>query len=194
MLAFKNTLVFHHFKIHGNKVLQSKLDDDNGKKQDRIKSLYKLQWFLYNIAATMSVGVTLYYWTFDYTGTGISLSDLNVHILNAVFMVVEHIFSSMPWRILHVVYPMLFTILYTKVTVFYWMYVDGQPMYAVLDYSNRPGLAALLVFGGLFVVLPAIHFLLYLIYRLRLYFVGRKLTEKTKNFVRSSRAGKVHSV
>lgn len=189
LLAFINTTLHYIYQDEGEEIEDN---EEDMCKHDATKWYDKLQWLLYDIASNMAIGVTLYFWAFDYKGTGVSLSDINVHILNSVFMIIDHALSSMPWRLFHVYYSILFSVMYTNATIFYWIWVDKQPIYRVLDYSKRPGLAAMLIFGGMSVVLPFIQLLLYVIYRFRLYLVGREVKELSE--LDNTRGSKLHIV
>ena len=185
------TTVLHYLQHKQEKSLifiKVKGNHDENQIADEIAWFHKIQWLFYNIASTMAVGVTIYYWTFEYNGRGVSLSDVNVHLLNSVFMILEHILSSMPWHLAHVVYSIMFALLYTKATLFYWVWINKEPIYRVLDYSEKPGLAACLY---LFVVLPFIQLFLCAILRLRESF-GRRT--KKSNELKEKSGIKVHIV
>jgi len=131
---------------------------------------HKLQWLLFDIASTMAIVVTGFYWAFVYkTGNIITWWSFSLHAINSLFMVLEHIITSMPWRLLHVIYPIIFTLFYIIVTVFYRFFIDAEPLYSKLDYSNNPGLAVGIACSGIFIAVPFSYLLLYCIYRVRIY-------------------------
>ncbi|KXJ25471.1 protein rolling stone [Exaiptasia diaphana] len=141
---------------------------------------HMIQWFWYSIAATMAIGVTLFFWLFDYDGMGITLSDVNVHLLNAVFMIIDHALSCMPVRLFHMVYPMIFVSLYMIATVLYWAFISKDYIYKMMDYNTNPGVAVGLLLAAMLIAAPLIHSLYYGTYRLREYVAAKTRKAESK--------------
>jgi hypothetical protein len=138
-------------------------------KNDETRWYHRVLWLLYTISSNMSICVTICYWSLIYNGKGINTTDIFVHILNSIFMVLENVLSSMPWRLLHVIYPFAFGLVYSFITVLFWLLIDKSPIYPILDYSHKPVLAIEVLLGTHFVLLPIVQLLLYALYRIRNY-------------------------
>ena len=93
-------------------------------------------WVIYNIASTAAILVTIVYWV---VFGGASPISVVFHALNSVLMVCDTMLSSVPVRLFHVVYPVLYFIAYIMLTVIYWAY--GGIIYPLTDYTGRPVLA-----------------------------------------------------
>ena len=132
--------------------------DSSGSDQPRVPMAWyhKALWVIDNIAANVGVVITLSYWTLLFAGTTSGL-DVSTHLLNSILMLVDHMLSSTPVRIFHVVYSWAFDICYILLTVIYWAAggtnARGEPyIYSYIDYSKSPGfavgfLAALVLIG-----------------------------------------------
>ncbi|KXJ25417.1 protein rolling stone [Exaiptasia diaphana] len=169
--------IIHYIKKRQGKEHVIVDDVEKGQpRDDETRWYHKMQWFFYSVASTQAIGVTLFFWLFDYDGMGITLSDVNVHVLNSVFMLIDHSLSSMPVRVLHVVYPMAFILLYMIATVLYWALISKEYIYKKMDYSTNPGLAVGLLLAAMFIIAPVVHSFYYATYRLRAY-LAAKLTK-----------------
>ncbi|EDO45066.1 predicted protein [Nematostella vectensis] len=154
----------------------------SGNSDDVMYWYHKALWVLYSMAADMAVVVTVSYWTLLYHGFKIYLLNVNVHLLNSVFMLAETMLCSIPIRLFHVVYPFCYGAVYILFTVVYWSLGgknnDGQPyIYPVLDYTHALRLALGVAFGVPLVVLPLVHVFMYGIYRLRCCFAKKDVYE-----------------
>lgn len=143
------------------------IDDGGRDAEDDMKWYHRLVWILLNISSNMSLCVTISFWALVYDGKTVRISDIFVHILNSVFMVLEVVLSSVPLRILHLIYPLFYGLFYTFMTVLFWLLIDKTPVYIVLDYTHKPGLAAGVLVGSHFILLPLVQIFLYLLHRLR---------------------------
>lgn len=140
---------------------------------------HKTLWVLYSIAANIGILITVLYWSLlagntNYAGAELAL-DISTHVLNTLFVVVDLMLSSMPIRVLHMIYPMLFSFVYMIFSVIFWAAEGTNPInhkryiYAVLDYSKNPGFAVGLCIGLIFVAVPLVQLLIYGLYRLRVF-------------------------
>ena len=141
------------------------------------KWYHKVAWFFYIIAANNSLLVTVVYWSLLYSGYKIGELDVTFHLLNSVFMVIETCVSSIPVRLYHVVYAMLYGVLYLVFTVVYWLLGGSDPagnryIYPILDYESEPSAAAILVVLYGLVGLPAAQLFNFGLFRLRCYLRG----------------------
>lgn len=147
-------------------------------------------WVIYNIAATNAVAVTLYYIIIGYPKSLTSYTpdglDISTHVLNSIFVLADTSLSRVPVRIYHVIYPMLFFVVYVMFCVMYWA-GDGLNtygytyIYSWLDFTNKPGVATAFIFGYTFVALMLAQLALFGISKLRVFISNRlKLRQKAK--------------
>ncbi|KAK3728729.1 hypothetical protein QZH41_002656 [Actinostola sp. cb2023] len=131
VLAFTITTLHYIKRRQGREhtIIDNEDDEQDQVKHDETKCFHKVLWFFYNIASNMAIAVTMYYWALDYNGKGVTLSDLNVHILNSVFIILDHTLGSAPWRLFHVVYCILFALLYTIAIQYCTGYGSIKPRY-----------------------------------------------------------------
>ena len=135
---------------------------------------HKVSWMLYIISANNSLVVTVVYWTLLYTGFQVREADVAFHLLNSVFMLTETCLSSIPVQLVHVVYAMLYGVLYLLFSVVYWLLGGTNDsgdkfIYPILNYESEPYAAVVLaVLYGL-VGLPLAQLINFGFFRLRCY-------------------------
>lgn len=130
---------------------------------------HKALWVLYNIASTAAVLVTIAFWTFF---GGASAMSLFTHGINSILAVVDTMLSSVPVRLFHVAYPMLYFIVYVIFTVIYW--AAGEPfIYPMTDYTGEPVLSTVTAVCLFFVVTPLCQASIFALYCLRLWLKTR---------------------
>ena len=135
---------------------------------------HKVSWVLYIIAANNSLLVTVIYWTLLYTGFRVREADVAFHLLNSVFMLIETCFSGIPVRLFHVVYAMLYGVLYLLFSVVYWLLggtngAGDKFIYPILNYEANPSAAILLVSLYGLVGLPMAQLINFGLFSLRCY-------------------------
>ena len=126
---------------------------------------HKVLWVLYNIASTAAVLVSIAFWTFL---GGEGAMSLFTHAINSVLAVVDTMLSSVPVRLFHVAYPMLYFIVYVIFTVIYWA-AGEPPIYPMTDYTGKPVLSTVTAVCLFFVAIPLCQASLFAIYCLRLW-------------------------
>ena len=138
--------------------------------------LLVLDWLLFNLAASSAVIITLGYWVFvywDLDGTSWLPSDIHLHVVNTVLLLVEVILSAIPMQLLHVIYPMIMGTVYVTFSVVYWATDKDRVLYPeVLDW-NKPDLALPLSCVAIFMVVPTVHTTLWALCKLRNYMYAR---------------------
>ncbi|XP_070571534.1 protein rolling stone-like [Ptychodera flava] len=159
--------------FHANKKFKGQKD---GSKNRHTPWYFMLSWLLYNISAIVAPVVTLIYWAALYQGYGIEVHDFHVHAVNFIAMALEVAVSAMPVRYVHVIYPLIYGICYMTFTLIYWG-ITGNVVYAILDYSDNPGLATASIFGCFFLIL-IFQLLLWAVFKLKL-----KLSTSERNTV-----------
>ena len=121
-------------------------------------------WVIYNIASVAAFLVTSAFYIF-FGGEAAALS-LIVHAVNSIVMIGDTMLSSVPIRLLHIVYPMLYTTVYCMFTVIYWG-SGGASIYPMTDYTGRPVFAAVALLCMFFIALPLCQSVLFGLYCLR---------------------------
>jgi len=137
-------------------------------------------WVIYNIAANSALLITAT--NCDYVGYQLDGLIVTTQVLNTVFILVETLLGTVPVRLFHVIYPILFTIVYIMFTVVYWACqgtnTSGDPyVYSVIDYSGNPNKSIGTILGFLFLGHPLAHLALFIVFRLR-YWLRRKFSKK----------------
>ncbi|XP_046544525.1 uncharacterized protein LOC124254726 isoform X2 [Haliotis rubra] len=135
-------------------------------------------WILSNIVFVFAIVVTGVYYTVicpkDVTCG--RFSNINVHALNTVFIVVDVIVNGRPVRMFHVVYPFIFGFIYVMFTVFFWAPDHSRVIYRIVLNWNKPGLTIGVLVGAI-IGIALLHALHLGIYKLKLYLYNRKYQE-----------------
>lgn len=137
------------------------------------KWYHKVSWVFYIIAANNAVLVTVVYWSLLYTGFHIREADVAFHLLNSVFMLIETCLSSIPVQLLHIVYAVLYGVVYFLFSVVFWLLGGttggNKYIYPILDYESKPAKAAVVVVLYGLVGLPVAQLLIFGLFKLRCY-------------------------
>ena len=148
------------------------IDLEVDREKDGLRLHHKFLWFIYEISATGGLWITTGYWSVLIGSDPIDANNITKHALNSVFMVIDTCLSSIPIRLLHSLYVLLYLLIYIAFSVFYWLAggtnVEGKPyIYAALNYDDfSPTFGGLLVVF-LLLVLPLLHLILFGITKLR---------------------------
>jgi hypothetical protein len=131
----------------------------------------KIDSLLFCVAAPVAFIVTVVYFTavFPMRHRGVSIEDVNVHMMNSVLIILELTFAALPIRLLHAVYTWLYGFIYVAFSAVYWSFNHANVMYpGVLDW-NHPTTTVVVLVVLMFVGVPILQMLLFLIYRLRIF-------------------------
>ena len=127
-------------------------------------------WVIYNIASGAAVMVTLTFWLLLFNArNGVRALTVILHGVNFIVMVGDTMLSSIPVRLFHVIYPMLYCIVYIMFTVIHWAAVAPNHIYPQTDYTGRPVLAAVSQLCLFFIGLPLCQSVMFCFYRLRVW-------------------------
>ena len=146
---------------------------EEAREEDALRFRHKLLWLLHIISANGGLLVTVGYWTVLYEDDEpIDANNITKHALNSVFMLVDTFLCSIPVRLFHFIYPLLYIIIYLGFTVVYWVLggtnIQGNPyIYKLLDYDNYEASTGCLVGFFLLVVQPVLQLLLFGFVKLR---------------------------
>jgi len=140
--------------------------------------LLKLSWCFYTATFSMAVVMTIFYYSKLYTLVqpmemfDVAL-DVNTHAVIAAYLVVDIFMVALPIRPAHVLYTMLFAVAYHAMVMIYTLQT-GIVLYTFLDWLNKP-VSAAITCSLINTVHFVCHFILYILYRLRL-FISEKCT------------------
>ena len=104
-------------------------------------------------------------------GSGLGAMNFFVHGFNSIMSFFDIFLTKRPSRLMHFYHPMVIMLAYTAFTAIYWAaggHTDtgSSYIYPVTNWENLQ-LTLPFVIIGLFVVLPIVHFLLWLLHQLR---------------------------
>ena len=145
----------------------------NAAARDRyeMKWYIKLSWLLFNIAQTGSVAVSILYFVFIYP-TAVNphtVTNMSVHLLNSVIILLEVAISAVPVRLVHAIFPAVFVLAYTVANVVCWSMdkVNNIVYPGVLDW-NYPTTAVSMASLVILAIIPSLHLAFFALYRLRM--------------------------
>lgn len=110
---------------------------------------YTVQWIFYDVLVMWSLIVAIVYWGFlfrENADIGEWVSDISIHLLPAVFAVIELTITATPCLYRHVVYPITYGLMYLTFSMIYWATGSGIT-YFFLDYGENPVYAVIAVIG-----------------------------------------------
>ena len=148
------------------------IDREADREKDGLRLHHKFLWFIYVISATGGLFITTGYWSALIGSDPIDANNITKHALNSVFMVIDTCLSSIPIRLLHSLYVLLYFLIYIAFSVFYWLAggtnVEGKPyIYGGLNYDDFSPTRGGLLVVFLLLVLPLLHLILFGITKLR---------------------------
>ena len=170
----ENTARDQHENHNDLKMAAAKRDEESssGACEPRDKLATPMYWFheavwvIYNIAAVAAFLVTTSYYIL--IGGEANAISLIVHAVNSFVMIGDTMLSSIPVRLFHVVYPMLYCTAYCMFTLIYWA-SGGASIYPMTDYTGEPVFATVTLLCMFFIALPLCQSLLFGFYCLRVW-------------------------
>ncbi|XP_028394205.1 protein rolling stone-like [Dendronephthya gigantea] len=142
-------------------------------------------WILWIVSSNAALVVTLNYWLLVFQPPT-DFMDIAVHALNSFVMLVEFFMSKTPVRILHVLYVMIFAIVYSLFSVIFWaaggvnvkVPLTQNAIFApwkVLDYENgEPAVVSAVLLGIIFLISPILQLTLFGLHRLKQRYLRKK--------------------
>lgn len=147
---------------------------------DPIIALYTLPWYFkltyltYSIASAASILVTFMFFTFlwplkcMHTPHGIEMVNLQLHGINSVIVCMDLLIHSIPIRLLHAVYLIIYGIVYLIFTAVFYGAGNKSPIYPnLLDWAD-PGKTIGMGLAVAFVGAPAIYLFMYFVHFIKL--------------------------
>ncbi|XP_005096245.1 uncharacterized protein LOC101853781 [Aplysia californica] len=144
-------------------------DDVHFELGNRVPWYFALLWVIFNAVSVSAIMVTIVFWCILFPGSGLhfDMENVQLHLVNSVLVLLEHAVTALPVRILHVIYPIIYGLIYMAFSLFYWVDDHSHVMYPILDWGKPgPTVGYVLLVG--FVIMPIIQLLIYGFYRLRL--------------------------
>ena len=138
---------------------------------DDLRWFHKLNWILFSVGATNAFLVTGLFWVV-LAPSRTAVQNLNpitfhLHGTNSILFLVEIFMVAFPTRLLHFVYPIIFSFTYAVFSVILHFTGVNSSIYPVLNFVENAGLAVGTIVGSAFVLTPVLHSVVYLFYRLR---------------------------
>jgi hypothetical protein len=142
------------------------------------KWYFKASWIIFNIAGCNAIVITCLYWSLLSSGAT-NVIDISKHLLNSILIINEVMISSIPVRILHLVYSMVLGSLYFVFTIIYWSVggtdTSGEPyVYSYIDYGSHPGIAVAMFLSIVFVAQPLSQISLFCLYKFREFLAAKR--------------------
>ncbi|XP_070201697.1 protein rolling stone-like [Littorina saxatilis] len=144
-----------------------------GESDDRPPWYVCLVWISFNITSTLSLMVTLVYYVFYrlipfYNPDIASFANVQKHAINTLIVMIEHCVTAVPCRLYHVIYPLLFCIVYLIYSVIVW--ADDRTMIVYpnfLDWRYPEKTICWMALAGL-VAIPVLHALFFGIHKAKM--------------------------
>ena len=117
-------------------------------------------------SATVTAMFFIFLWPLFASST-IGQMNLQLHGINSVIILIEHLVSAVPYRLLHYVYALSYGLAYLIFSAIFYAAGNDDPIYPILDWTN-PGFTMIIVVLVGFVVLPLLQVFFFVIYKVRL--------------------------
>ncbi len=140
-----------------------------------------IHWATALIGLQYPVAITILFWTFfndpSIQEQTLSVSSIHVHTLNGIIAFLDTWITGVPFRIVHVIYGVLFGAAYIVFSGLYYAaggtdVGNNRYIYPVLDYGGNPGLAAGVAVGCGLLFTTVLHFIFYSMFLVR-YWLSR---------------------
>ncbi|KAH9508153.1 hypothetical protein Btru_054870 [Bulinus truncatus] len=124
---------FFLFVLHFKHVPSDKLPANT-------KWYHSALWLLTTVSFDVAVAVSILYWTLEFKDV-LHVQSFMTHIVNSLYVILDLAVISIPVRLVHVIYPILYSTVYLVFTICYHLVdgtnSDGEPyIYRTLNWSN----------------------------------------------------------
>ncbi|CAM9441761.1 unnamed protein product [Choristocarpus tenellus] len=133
-----------------------------------------LGWFqlaFWYLCCVISCIIVLLHWVFLDDGEDLDSVDINIHCLSAIFMAIDQLIVATEYRLEYFWPASLFVIVYTGFNLAFYYLTDRENgdhiIYQDVQWDPEPTLAAEIVIGVFFVLVPIFHVAHYLLYQVR---------------------------
>nr|KAI8727257.1 protein rolling stone [Biomphalaria glabrata] len=143
-----------------------------GKTPDATRWYHCSLWLLNTVAFDTALMVTLLYWSLEYKGI-LRVQSFMTHTINSVYVLLDLAITSIPVRLLHVLYTLILSLVYLIFTVIYHLMggtnSEGEPyIYRALNWKNTNKslvISSMVLCAGV----PLVHLFQFACYSLRAY-------------------------
>lgn len=101
-----------------------------------------------------------------FTGEPITFLNAAVHAVNGIYVIIDIFITGIPIRILHTYMLIIYGLIYIAMTLIHWA-AGGSAIYPMLDWEEKPGLAAGTVVIMSVIGAPCFQLILFFLYWLR---------------------------
>jgi len=149
----------------------------------------KVLWIMSNISSSLSVIISLVYWTALYNPDRhyLDFENFSGHLLIAAANMLDVFISDRPWRMLHAIHPIIFAGVFGVFSFIYFLaggtnYYFEPYVYHIIDWAHP--MRTMLVIGGVTVFFVIFHSFFFLMYKMRLvcskrYKMRKEMTKDT---------------
>ena len=130
---------------------------------NRISWYQMVHWLFFTIGNELAILVLILFWSLVYKGEKITGVSANTHLINGLLAVVDVCITGLPVNLLHCIYLLILSSVYSTFSGVYFI-ITGDNIYSVLDYKNHTGGAVGLYLSLTFLLLPAVHFLIFILH------------------------------
>ena len=167
--------LYHHLRVRPPTETLPPLSARGGTTCTLLNTVNGLHWATAIVGLEFPVAITVLFWSFFSNvdpNLTFSISSVHVHLLNGIIAFLDTWITGVPFRILHVVYVILFGCVYVVFSAVYYAAggtdIRGHSyIYPVLDYGGNPGLAAGVAVGCGLVFTAILHLIFYAMYLTR---------------------------
>ncbi|XP_071138286.1 protein rolling stone-like [Mytilus edulis] len=142
--------------------------EDNGK----MPWYLKLSWVLFNTSHTAAFCITPVYYLaaslFDDMEVSFTPSNIELHAINSVYVILKMFVCAKEIRLSHVTYTMIFGAIYAIFSLIYQLGFDNDPIYPPLDWKDTAK-TSVLVTLGIAIAVPFINMFIFGLYKLRIW-------------------------
>lgn len=168
-----NDNLFRHARLHNNQCPKVNIEIVADGKSSKLGVFFKLYWFSSTVTLNLTLLTVFVYWSMMYRKQSNQSSQMkwflriDRHGIVLLFMVIDHMISGIPTRLLHFIYPSLLFVLYGFVSAIYTI-VTRDYVYRMLNFSENGLKSVLYVAGASFVAIPILQLIIYwVVYRVR---------------------------
>ena len=164
----------HHARLRDNRLPSMNSEVFLSETIGEVPWPFKVYWLLSSSVITLSICAIFAYWIFLFDGQSCSLLAwylrIDRHGIASLLVILERMTTRTPIRLLHFVYPSIFSLLYGVSNAVY-CYLEKTYVYSKLDFVGSTTKACSLVLLGALVAVPVIHMISYFgVYRFKEWF------------------------
>ena len=141
-------------------------------------------WVLYEVACGLAILITVSYWIL--LDVNLSAFSINNHLINSILMIIDLSINRISVKLFHFYHLMLFAVVFVSFSLILHGTGVTSAIYPVLDWSQNWKLALGLSLGFIFIVTPIVHFVVYILYSVKMFIVRKINSSCRKNLQKES--------